>query len=162
MSDPKPDVAPERVFLVVVDDTPEVTQALHWAGLRAAHTGGRIALLHVVEPVENQQWMAVEELMRAERRAEAEAVLSKRGAEALDWSGRQPILFIREGNVRDELLALIEQEAAISVLVLGAGTGKEGPGPLVSHLAGKMSGRLRIPIVLVPGILSDEQLRMIA
>jgi nucleotide-binding universal stress UspA family protein len=152
----------ERVFLVVVDATPEVTQALHWAGLRANHTDGRVALLKVIEPIESQQWIAVEELMRAERRAEAEAVLSQRAGEALEWSGRQPVLFLREGNVRDELLQLIEEEATISVLVLGASTGKDGPGPLVTHLAGKLSGRLRVPIVLVPGILSDDQLRMIA
>ena len=156
------DDTPERIFLVVVDATPEVTQALHWAGLRARHTDGRMALLKVIEPVESQQWMAIEDLMRAERRAEAEAVLDQRAGEALEWSGRQPILYLREGQVRDELLKLIEEEASISVLVLGCSTGKDGPGPLVTHLAGKLSGRLRIPIVLVPGILNDDQLRLIA
>jgi hypothetical protein len=60
--------------------------------------------------------------------------------------------------VRDELLKLIEEEPSISILVLGAATGPEGPGPLVTHLAGKIAGRLRIPVTIVPGGLTDDQI----
>ncbi len=42
-------------------------------------------------------------------------------------------------------------------LVLAAGTGAEGPGPLVSYLTGKPAARLRIPITIVPGGLSIDQ-----
>jgi hypothetical protein len=69
-----------------------------------------------------------------------------------------PIIFLREGKVRDELLKLIEEEPSISILVLGAATGPQGPGPLVTHLAGKVAGRLRIPVTIVPGGLTDSQL----
>ncbi len=115
-----------------------------------------------MEPIDSQQWMAVEDLMREERRAEGEAILRRNGEEVFEWSGTFATYHLREGNIRDELLALIEEESAISILVLGAATGTEGPGPLVTHLAGKLSGRLRVPIAIVPGILSDEQLAMIA
>ena len=37
-----------RVFLVVVDESKELQAALHYAARRAAHTGGRIALLYVI------------------------------------------------------------------------------------------------------------------
>ena len=43
-----------------------------------------------------------------------------------------PIVYIREGRTRDELLQLINEEPAISILVLAAGTGPEGPGPLIT------------------------------
>lgn len=147
-----------RIFLVVVDDSEEMRVALRYAALRARHTGGRIALLYVIEPTDLQQWMAVESLMREERREEAEALLGKLSAEVSDLCGTLPILHIREGFRRDELLALLDEEPSISILVLAAGTGPEGPGPLVTQLVGKMSGRMRVPVTVVPGSLTDEQI----
>jgi len=67
-------------------------------------------------------------------------------------------VYIREGHRRDQLLALIAEEPSISILVLAAGTGPEGPGPLITYLTGKPAARLRIPITIVPGGLTREQL----
>ena len=150
--------AATRIFLVVVDDSEEMRVALRYASLRAKHTGGRVALLYVIEPSDLQQWMAVETLMREERREQAEALLQKLSAEVSDLCGAVPIVHIREGRRGDELLALLEEEPSISILVLAAGTGPDGPGPLVTQLVGKMSGRMRVPITVVPGNLSDEQI----
>jgi nucleotide-binding universal stress UspA family protein len=146
-----------RVFLVVVDETEEYRIAVHYAARRAAHTGGRVALLYVIEPAEMQQWMAVEELAREERREEAEQLLQQLCEEIAPIAGAMPIVFIREGRRRDELLALISEEPSISILVLAAGTGAEGPGPLIAYLAGKPAARLRIPITIVPGGLTVDQ-----
>ncbi len=147
-----------RVMLVVIDESAELHVALRYACLRARHTGGRVAMLYVIEPADSQQWRAVEDLMREERRAEAEATVKRLSEQVFEWSGCMPALYLREGKVRDELLKLIEEEPSISILVLGAATGPEGPGPLVTHLAGKIAGRLRIPVTIVPGGLSDEQI----
>jgi nucleotide-binding universal stress UspA family protein len=152
------DPAIPRIFLVVVDETEEMRVALRYAALRARHTGGRVALLYVIEPTDLQQWMAVESLMREERREEAEALLQKLSGEVSGWCGTLPIVHIREGHRRDELLALLDEEPGISILVLAAGAGSEGPGPLVTQLVGKMSGRMRVPITVVPGSLTDEQI----
>jgi nucleotide-binding universal stress UspA family protein len=143
---------------VVVDNTEELHVALRFASLRAKKTGGRVALLYVVEPADFQHWMAVEDLMREEGRQEAEAVLQKYSAEVQEWSGKTPVFYLREGKLRDELLKLIDEDQSISVLVLGAATGTEGPGPLISSLAGKMTSDLRVPLTIVPGYLTDEQL----
>jgi len=147
-----------RVFLVVVDETPEHRLAVRYAARRAAHTGGRVALLHVIEPADVQHWIAIEELAREERREAAEELLNKLCEEIVPLAGAMPIVYIREGRAREQLLALIAEEPAISILVLGAGTGPEGPGPLVSALTGRTSARLRIPITIVPGGLSVEQI----
>ncbi len=157
MSEPSPEPQ-ERTFLVVVDNSDELHVALRFASLRAKKTGGRVALLYVVEPADFQHWMAVEDLMREEGRQEAEAVLQKYSAEVQEWSGKTPVFYLREGKLHDELLKLIEEDHSISVLVLGAATGKEGPGPLISSLTGKMTSDLRIPLTIVPGYLTDEQL----
>src|SRR6185437_11209429 len=118
---------------------------------RAQHTGGRVALLYVIEPSDLQQWAAVETLMREEQREQAEALLQKLSAEVAELSGSMPVIFIREGRRRDELLALIDEEPTISVLVLAASAGAEGPGPLITALTGKFMSRLRIPVTIVPG-----------
>jgi nucleotide-binding universal stress UspA family protein len=151
-----------RVFLVVVDESEELQIAVHYAARRAAHTGGRVALLYVIEPSELQQWRAIEDLAREERREEAEQLMQRLCEEILPIAGSIPIVFIREGSRRDELLALIDEEPNISILVLAAGTGPEGPGPLISYLAGKPAARLRIPITIVPGGLTIGELEAVS
>lgn len=147
-----------RVFLVVVDESEELQVAVHYAARRAAHTGGRVALLYVIEPSELQQWRAIEDLAREERREEAEQLMQRLCEEISPIAGSIPIVFIREGSRRDQLLALIEEEPSISILVLAAGTGPEGPGPLISYLTGKPAARLRVPVTIVPGGLTMEEL----
>jgi nucleotide-binding universal stress UspA family protein len=152
----------ERVFLVVVDESPELTVALRYASLRALHTGGRVALLHVIEPTDRQHWMALESLMREERRQEAEQLAARFAGEVAALTGTLPVVHIREGIVRDELLALIDEDPSISILVLAASTGEGGPGPLVSALSAKYVGKLRVPVTIVPGQLSDDEIAALA
>ncbi len=151
------DSAPSRVFLVVVDETPEHRIAVRYAARRAAHTGGRVAMLYVIEPAELQHFQAIEELARTERREAAEELLHALCDEIAPIAGSMPIVYIREGRPRDELLQLINEEPAISILVLAAAIGAEGPGPLITHLIGRVAARLRIPITIVPGGLSMDQ-----
>jgi nucleotide-binding universal stress UspA family protein len=150
--------ASPRVFLVVVDESKELQAALHYAARRAAHTGGRIALLYVIEPSELQHWISIENLAREERREEAEQLMQRLCEQIAPIAGAIPIVYIREGHRRDQLLALIAEEPGISILVLAAGTGPEGPGPLITYLTGKPAARLRIPITIVPGGLTLGQL----
>ena len=152
----------DRVFLVVVDETEEMKVALRFACRRARHTGGRVALLFVIEPAEFQHWMAVEDLMREEARSEGEQLLQKLAARVNELVGSIPILYVREGKVRDELFKLLDEEPRVSILVLGANPGSRGPGPLVSALTGKMIGKLRIPVTVVPGNLGDEEIDLIS
>jgi nucleotide-binding universal stress UspA family protein len=156
-----PELASTRVFLVVVDDTEEMRAALSYACRRARHTGGRVALLRVVEPAEFQHFATIGNLMRAEARQEAEELLQRMATEVNEISGHLPVLYVREGSPRDELIRLIDEEPQISILVLAADTGQGGPGPLVTALTGKFVGRLRVPITIVPGNLTDGQIEAI-
>jgi len=147
-----------RIFLVVVDDSAERAVALRYACLRSIKGGGRVALLRVIEPVEITEWAGVGDIMRAERREEAEAMLGTLAAEVNRVTGTTPILFLREGNARDELIALTEEERSISILVLASAITGDGPGPLISALTGRYASRLRVPLTIVPGALSDSEL----
>ncbi len=155
---PAPADTSDRVFLVVVDETEEMKVALRFACQRARRTGGRVALLYVIEPADFQHWMAVEDLMREEARSEGEQLLQKLAAQVNELVGTIPVLYVREGKVRDELFKLLDEEPLISILVLGANTGSRGPGPLVSALTGNMIGKLRVPVTVVPGNMADDEI----
>jgi nucleotide-binding universal stress UspA family protein len=146
----------ERIFLVVVDETEEMKNALHFACRRALHTGGRVALFYAIEPAEFQHWLGVERVMQEEAREQAEQTLQALAAEVQKRTGKMPVLYLREGRRRDELMALIEEEPGMSLLVLGVASGREGPGPLVTHLVSQ-GGQIRLPVTLVPGGLSEAE-----
>jgi nucleotide-binding universal stress UspA family protein len=148
-----------RTFLVVVDDSDEMTRALRYACRRAQHTGGRVALLSVIQPAEFQHWMAVGDLMQEEARENAENRINELAAYVHEQTGSMPLLFIREGRLKDELLKLLEDELEISILVLAAGTNNEGPGPLITALTkSDVIGHLRLPLTIVPAALSDADI----
>lgn len=153
-----PETPGRRKFLVVVDDTPECRVALRYACGRAGSTAGQVALLRVIEPGDFQHWLSVEERMREEAREEAERLLQGLAAEISQRVHIMPELVVREGAAFEEVLAQIDEDPQMRVLVLGAATGPEGPGPLVSALAGRMPGNMPIPVTVVPGSLTDEQI----
>lgn len=148
----------ERIFLCVVDSTTECHKAIYFAVRRSMRSGGRVGLLYCMEPAEFQHWMSVEERMREEAREEAEGFISQYASRVQELSGDTPILYVREGKPADVIEQLITEEPGISILVLGAGTGKKGPGPLVSSIGGRRSGQFPIPITIVPGNLTEEQI----
>ena len=152
----------QRVFLVVIDESPELRNALRYAARRAKRTGGRVAMLYVMEPPEGQQWGAVVDLMRQEARQQAEEVIARHVDAAVAMTGQPPAIHIREGTSREELLKLINEDKSISVLVLGGASGTAGPGPLVTALVGKFAGQLRIPMTIVPGALNEAEIDAIS
>jgi nucleotide-binding universal stress UspA family protein len=147
-----------RVFLVVVDETEEMRNALRYACRRAQHTNGRVALLHVIEPAEFQHWLGVGRMMEEEARAGAEQRVQTLAAEVFAQTGAMPTVHIREGKRSDELVALLQEDPSISLLVLATATGSGNPGPLVTFLLSNLGRRIRIPVTLVPGELSVEEI----
>ena len=155
-----PGVVPdERVFLVVVDESEEM--ALHFACRRAIRNDGRVALLYVPANADFQHWMAVGDLMREEAREAGEELLQRVSTEVQSKTGKVPILYIREGNRSEVLLTLMEEEPSISILILAAGTDSAGPGPIISHIMTKGVRRLRVPLTIIPGSLSEEDINAI-
>lgn len=145
-------------FLVVIDDTPECDRAVYYASRRAVRIGASVIMLRVIETEDrNQQWLGVADIMRAEAHEDANAALDRASGRANGVAGITPERAIREGETAEEILNLIEEDEDIAILVLAAGTGKEGPGPLVSTLS-KTAGEFPIPVALVPAHLSDEEL----
>lgn len=149
-----------RKFLVVLDDSRECLNSMRFAALRAAHTGASVQILSVIPPEEFQHWIGVADIMRQEARERIVAHYEVFAKWMRDRQGIDPELVIREGEPVNEILAQIREDPEIGVLVLGAGTDKSGPGPLVTQLS-RASGSLPIPITIVPGEMSKERLEAI-
>ena len=151
-----------RKFLVVIDDTPECDRAVVYSAHRVMHSGGGLIMVYAIAPSDFQHWIGVENIMRAEANETAEEALRKQSERAMATCGIAAETIVREGNLAEVILELIEEDEDIAILVLAAGTDSEGPGPLVSSIAGSGSGTFPIPVTIVPGTLSDEDIAALA
>ena len=149
-----------RKFLVVLDDSRECLNAMRFAAMRASHTGGGVAILSVIPPDEFNHWIGVGNVMREEARERIHAHFEVFAKWMRDKQGIDPELVVREGQPVDEIMSQVHDDPEIGVLVLGAGTDKKGPGPLVTQLS-RNAGALPIPMTIVPGDLSKEKLEAI-
>jgi nucleotide-binding universal stress UspA family protein len=149
-----------RKFLVVLDDSRECLNAMRFAAMRAAKTGGGVQILSIIPPDEFRHWAGVGEIMREEARDRIRAHYEVFAKWMRDKQGVDPELAIREGEPMPEILAQIRDDPEIGVLVLGAGSDSSGPGPLVTALT-RQAGSLSIPVTIVPGDLSKERLEAV-
>lgn len=146
-----------RKFLAVVDSTPECEKAIHYAARRVAAIDADLILIYVIEPGDFQHWLGVEDVMRAEAHAAAEAALAKASGWAVEFGGITPELIIREGKPAAAIESLIEDDHDIALMILAAGDNSDGPGPLVSAIAGS-GGAFSIPVTVVPTTLTDSDI----
>jgi len=150
-----------RKFLVVLDDSRECLNAMRFAALRAAHTGGGVAVLSVIPPDEFNHWIGVGDIMREEARERIEVHFEVFAKWMRDKQSVDPELIIREGVAVDEIIQQITDDPDIGVLVLGASSDKKkGPGPLVTSMS-RNAGTLSVPITIVPEDISKERLEAI-
>lgn len=154
-----------RKYVVVVDESPEVDAALFFAANRVKRTGAAILLCYVIEPQDYQHWMGVRDIQRQEEANKA-AALFRMFRRKLSQSGFEHVPVeevVREGQKADQIRALIEEDEDVGVLVLGASMDARGPGPLVSSLAGgRSAGTFPVPITVVPGNLTPEDIAALA
>jgi nucleotide-binding universal stress UspA family protein len=144
--------------LVIVDDTAEGDRAVYYASRWAIRAGGGVVMLRIIETEDqNQQWLGVAEVMRAEAHEEANAALDRAAGRANGIAAITPERVIREGDPTEQILDVIDQDADIAMLVLAANPGPEGPGPLIAMMANAV-GSFPIPVMIVSGDLSDRDI----
>ena len=142
-------------FLVIVDDSIELSVAIRFAAQRAKNTKGGIILLNIIEQFDPQQWQSVEEIIRQEATDKAQEKLQKWSKVIHDLVDIVPEVIIKEGIPSEKIIETLESDDAIRFLVLAAADADQ-PGPLVTLLAGQKSGKLPVPIVLIPQGLEDD------
>lgn len=147
-----------RKSLIILDDTPEMLNAMRFAAIRAAKTGGGLVMLAVISPEEFQHFMGVADVMRAEAHEKIEAHFQIFKDRLEKREGITPTLAIREGDAVEQIIDYVKSDPEIGVIVVGSSADKAGPGPLVTALTGRRLNDLRVPITVVPGSLSKEDI----
>ena len=143
-----------RIYLIVIDDTPEAGIALRFAARRAVKTGGGVEILALIEPQEFIAFGGVQATIEAEAHRHAEGLVAKAAGTLIEESGLRPAITVRQGDGPKIIRELIAGNSQIAALVLGAAA--EGPpGPLVTHFAGEV-GALPVPLMIIPGSLDRE------
>ena len=143
-----------RMYLTVIDDTPEAEMALRYAARRAVRTGGGVAILALLPPQEFIAFGGVQATIEEEQLARAEGLVARAAGTILEESGLRPAITVRGGDGPKVIRDLLDEDPQIAALVLGAGTGA-APGALVMHFAAE-AGSLRVPLIIVPGGLERE------
>lgn len=149
-----------RKSLVVLDDSRECLNAIRFAAMRAAKTGGGVQVLAVIPTNEIPHGMGVADVMCAEAYERIQAHFEVFAKWMRDRPGVEPELVVREGEPGNELLAQINDDPEIGIVVLAASTESAGQGPLISRLMREMAN-LSCPITIVPGDISRERLEQI-
>ncbi|MBP7001188.1 universal stress protein [Amaricoccus sp.] len=147
-----------RKFLIILDDSPEMLNAMRYAAIRASKTGGGVVMLAIVDPEEFQHFLGVADVMRAEAREKIEAHFQIFKDRMEKREGVTPTLAVREGDRVDAIIQHVRSDPEIGVIVLGAGVEKSGPGPIVAALTGRRLAELGVPITIVPGSMTKEQI----
>ncbi|MEO7654256.1 MAG: universal stress protein [Sphingomicrobium sp.] len=151
----------QRTYLVVVDDSAEARVALRFAARRAAKTNGRLEVLGIVEPQDFVQFGGVQAAIEEEQRARIEGVVSSAIGEILDEAGVEANVVLQQGEASKTLHDYLVGRDDVSALVLGAAP-SGSPGPLVTSFCGNDAGKLPVPVMLIPGSLSDERLEQLS
>ena len=137
-----------RIYLTVIDDTPEAEIALRFAARRAVKTGGGVEILALVPPQEFIAFGGVQATIEEEARLHAEGLVARAAGTLIEESG------LRQGDGPKVIREMIAANPDIAALVLGAAT-NGAPGPLVTHFTGDLSA-MPVPLMIVPGNLDRD------
>lgn len=146
-------------YLVCVDNREESKVALRLACKKAAIRGSSVAMLHVIAPADFQTLGVIADRMREERLDEAKKLMEKLADEAKEAYGVIPSQILREGPTGDEILTVALDDPDVNMIVIGIAHESSGRGKLAAWLAGQLGNKLFIPLMMVPGNLTDQQLQ---
>lgn len=148
-----------RKFLAVSDETDECISALVFAGMRAKAVGAGLVILRCAKVPGMGGWIGLDRDISQDA-IDAARIKATQHADAVEArTGVKPELSISDDESVDAIRKLVDGDPTIKVLILAAGSGRWGPGPLVSRLAkGKPLAERPIAVTVIPGDLTDKQL----
>ena len=151
----------KKKFLVVIDDSKELKNAIHFAAQRAKNTDGTLSMLYVVDHAINAQWSKVEHLIEQEETSEAKKICRNWVQIIEDKFNIDTEIIIKLGKKKDEIIKILKEDKDIRFLVLATSDDGENPGPIIKSLLSSKMRDLSIPIVLVPGSMDEKDIDLI-
>ena len=150
-------------FLVCINEKEHSDTALHFACVKAKATDSHVVMLYVIDPVDYNTLFSVADLIKEERKQDAKKLLKQKANAVHKSEGIEPIGLVREGKITDEIISVLEDDPDISLLILGvASDGSSSKGGLLQQLTSAIGDRFHIPLMLVPGNLTDQQIEALA
>jgi hypothetical protein len=148
-----------RKFLAVSDETEECLSALVFAGMRAKAVSAGLVILRCARVPGMGGWIGLDKDISQDAIDTARLKATQHADVVEQRTKVKPELSISDDEPVDAIRKLVEGDPAIKVLILAAGTGRSGPGPLVSRIAkGKPLANRPIAVTVIPGDLTDAQL----
>lgn len=144
-------------FLVIADDTAEFEVVLRLAALRAESVGGTLVMLRIIQPSEFQHWMSVRDIMEEEAMQEAEEMMVQFTESVKKLATIECEHIIRKGEPGEVITQYIEEDKDIHLLVLGANVDGD-PGPLVKAFREDLLNVLHMPVLVVPGNMTEGEI----
>lgn len=145
-------------FLVCIDRHEASRVALRFACLKAKKRGGIVDIVHVMEPLGGQGLLSVTDAMKEQQKSEAESLLNQLCSDAFYNYGIKPTTLLREGKIGEEILKTAKEDEGVNMIVLGVAAKSSSRGKLIAWLSTQMGDELIMPIMLVPGNLTDAQM----
>ena len=146
----------ELTFLVILDDSPEMFNALRYAAQRSAISDGRVAILYTFDTLEFSHWKAVEDIAEVESREKAESKIKEYENFILQFANKKPKKFIMKGDRVECIINFLSANKFISNFVLASsGAGSD---PLISAFTGKQMSKIKVPLTIIPSNLSEEEI----
>ncbi len=149
-------------YLVCVNSEHYSEVALHFASKVAQQNNGSVVLLHVIEPADYQSIGAIADKIRKEKIAEAEDLLAELAGKVNQWVGLTPVFIVREGLIESEIISLVKEDKSINMLVVGAAYETSSKGKILQPLVSAIGHKILIPMLIVPGNLTDEEIERLA
>ncbi len=147
-----------RKFLAVSDETEECRTAILFAGLRAKAVHAGLVILRCVEPPGFGGWVGLDLAISEDARDSARLKAMAHANLIEARTGIAPEVVISDDEPLDAIRKVVDADPVIRALVLASGSGRRGPGPLVSRLGkGKALADRPLAVTVVPGRLTDAQ-----
>lgn len=148
-------------YMIIADGSEEFAIASHYAARIALSRRAAVAIAHITDLNEFVHWGKVEAMMRHDLRNQAEKEIWQVAKTINEDYELYPSLYIREGQVAEKIIEIIEEDKTIRALILASNNNSNNPGPLISYFTGKGMNKLKIPMIIVPGHLDREAVNAI-
>jgi len=149
-------------FLVCVNNNEHSLTALKFAALKAKYLNANVDLVHVIDTTEFQGMLSVNEAMLDELFVKAEDFLQQFLEKANDISKIYPSVSLETGDIKNKILKMIEQDNSITLVIIGISTKSPSNDTLIPWLIENISSKMQIPIMIIPGNLTEENLKRLS
>ena len=148
-----------RKFLAMSDETEECRVALIYAGRRAKAVRAGLVMLRCARAPGVGGWIGLDKDINQDAIDAARLIAAEHARMIEERTGTVPEIVVSDEEPLDAIRKVVEQDPAIRQLVLATGSGRFGPGPLVSRLGkGRTLAERPLAVTVVPGDLSDSQI----